>query len=245
MQDLRCSHGVAPRRWSAVGSIVAQAQTLSDAETKDGFVSLFNGKDLTGWRFGETASTSETLPPNWKVEDGVIKLSGGNNRHLASQREFADFDVRFEWRAMREKYNSGFFVRSGRVVNANQINLSQSAVGKLMSGAQGGDPVPKLQKPVGEWNEWRVLAVGGHVTFWCNGQKAWEVLRVQGPSRLSRPPGRGAPMEFRNIRIKELVRRRRRQRSNNSPGSRSRAILEYPRADGQATKSRLLPFLPP
>jgi hypothetical protein len=183
----------------------AQAQELSPEEARDGFVALFNGKDFTGWRFGETSPTSsETLPPNWKVEDGVIKLSGGNSPHLASQKEFADFDVRFQWRALRDKYNSGFFVRSGRNVGANQINLSQAAVGKLMSGAQGGDPVPKLQKPVGEWNDWRVLAVGDRVTFWCNGQRAWEVTGFKDARGYLGLQAEGAPMEFRAIRIKEL-----------------------------------------
>jgi hypothetical protein len=188
--------------WSAA---LAQAQALSDDEAREGFVSLFNGKDFTGWRFGETVPTAAALPPNWKVEDGVIKLSGGNSPHLASQGEFGDFDVRFQWRAMREKYNSGFFIRSGREVKANQINLSQAAVGKLMSGAQGGDAVPALQMPVGQWNDWRVLAVGDHVTFWCNGQKAWEVSGFKDRRGYLGLQAEGAPMEFRNIRIKELA----------------------------------------
>jgi hypothetical protein len=181
-----------------------QAQTLSAQEAAEGFVSLFNGKDFSGWRFGETVPTSGNLSPNWKVEDGVIKLAGGNSPHLASQAEYADFDVRFQWRALREKYNSGFFIRSGREVKANQINLSQAAVGKLMSGAKGGDAVPALQKPVGEWNEWRVLAVGDRVTFWCNGQRAWEVTGFQDGRGYLGLQAEGAPLEFRNIRIKVI-----------------------------------------
>ena len=187
-------------------SVASRAQETgpSEVEAREGFVSLFNGKDFQGWRFGESDPASGTLPPNWKVEDGVIKLSGGNSPHLASQREFADFDVRLQWRAMRDKYNSGFFIRSGRNVGANQINLSQSAVGKLMSGGQGGDAVPKLQKPVGEWNDWRVLAVGDRVTFWCNGERAWEVVGFKDRRGYLGLQAEGAPMEFRNIRIKEL-----------------------------------------
>src|SRR5262249_16061351 len=107
-----------------LGSTDARSQQVSDEEVKQGFVSLFNGKDLSGRRFGETIPAPETLPPNWKVEDGVIKLAGGNTPHLASQKEFSDFDLRLEWRALREKYNSGLFIRSGREVKANQINLS-------------------------------------------------------------------------------------------------------------------------
>jgi hypothetical protein len=188
----------------AAGLTRTRAQELTAEEAREGFVSLFNGKDLGGWRFGETDAATGTLPPNWKVADGVIKLDGGNSPHLASRREFADFDVRLQWRALREKYNSGFFIRSGRDVKDNQINLSQAAVGKLLSETPGGDPVPKLQKPVGEWNEWRVLAVGDRVTFWCNGQRAWEVSGLKAPRGYLGLQAEGAPMEFRNIRIKEL-----------------------------------------
>ena len=187
------------------GPSQVQAQALEGDEAKEGFVSLFNGKDFTGWRFSGTVPTAGALPPNWKVEEGVIKLSGGNNPHLASEGEFGDFDVRFQWRALREKYNSGFFIRSGREVKANQINLSQAAVGKLMSGASGGDAVPALQKPVGEWNDWRVLALGDHVTFWCNGQRAWEVTGFKDRRGYLGLQAEGAPMEFRNIRIKEIA----------------------------------------
>jgi hypothetical protein len=187
------------------GTTAARAQAVREDEGKEGFVSLFNGKDFTGWRFSDAKPTPETPPPNWKVEDGVIRLSGGNSPHLASEKEYGDFDVRLQWRAMRDRYNSGFFIRSGREVKANQINLSQAAVGKLMSGAEGGDAVPTLQKPVGEWNDWRVVAVGDRVTFWCNGQRAWEVTGFKDRRGYLGLQAEGAPMEFRNIRIKELA----------------------------------------
>src|SRR5438132_953171 len=66
----------------------ASAQKLSDEEQKEGFIALFNGKDFSGWRF----STDKAKPDNWKVEDGVIKLSGGGSPRLASQWDFDDFD---------------------------------------------------------------------------------------------------------------------------------------------------------
>ena len=176
---------------SLLGWFAPPAQALADDEAREGYISLFNGKDFTGWRFGETIPTAATLPPNWKVEDGVIKLSGGNSPHLASQGEYGDFDVRFQWRAMREKYNSGFFIRSGREVKANQINLSQSAVGKLMSGAQGGDAVPRLQKPVGEWNDWRRPGDRRSRHVLVQRPESLGSDRLQRPSRLSRSPGGG------------------------------------------------------
>ncbi len=198
-------------RWTAAVAallacaIEAPAQKLTDEEAKDGFVSLFNGKDFTGWRFGESSALADKLPDNWKVEDGVIKLSGGGSPHCASQWDYEDFDVRFEWRAMRDKYNSGFYIRSGRSVGANQINLAKGGEGGIVGGKiTGAKTVPELQKPPMEWNEWRVLAVGDKVTFWCNGQKAWDGSDLKDRRGYLGLQAEGAPIEFRNLRIKEL-----------------------------------------
>jgi hypothetical protein len=191
-------------------SVIARAQGKS-AKTRaplgsrgeDGFVPLFNGKDFTGWRFGETPATEKTAA-NWKVEDGLIRLLGGGSPHLASQNEYADFDLRLEWRAHKKGYNSGLFIRSGRNVGANQINLAQRDAGHLMGGAKGGKAVPELQKEPGEWNQWRVLAVGDRITFWCNGTKAWEVSGFKTRRGYIGLQAEGAAIDFRNIRIKEL-----------------------------------------
>jgi hypothetical protein len=182
----------------------APAQKLSETEVKEGFVSLFNGKDFTGWRFGPTAALPEKLPDNWKVEDGLIKLGGGGSPHLASQWDYEDFDVRLEWRAQKKGYNSGFYVRSGRAVNVNQINLAEKDCGHLMISGTGGKAVPDLQKPAGEWNEWRALAVGPKLTFWCNGQMAWEVTDFKPGRGYLGLQAEGAAIDFRNIRIKEI-----------------------------------------
>src|SRR5262245_39584669 len=113
------------------------AQGLSEEETKDGFLALINGKDFSGWRFSGTipnkdktvkpkpfTSTIDVIPDNWKAGDGMIQLLKGGNPDLASQWDFDDFDVRLQWRAHKKSYNSGFYVRSGKSVGANQINLN-------------------------------------------------------------------------------------------------------------------------
>lgn len=184
---------------------MARAEGLSEAEAKEGFISLFNGKDFSGWRFDDKSALPAKLPANWKVEDGVIKLSGGGSPHLASQWDYEDFDVRFEWRAMRKNYNSGFYIRSGRKVGANQINLAKGAEGGFIGGKiKGAHTVPDLQKPAMEWNTWRVRAAGDKVTFWCNDKLAWEGTGLKDRRGYLGLQAEGAPMEFRNIRIKEI-----------------------------------------
>src|SRR5258708_39778299 len=88
------------------------AQTLFGDEAKEGFFSLINGKDFSGWRFSGTiptkdktvkakpfTTTLDVFPDNWKAGDGMIQLLKGGNAHLATQWDFDDFDVRLQWRA--------------------------------------------------------------------------------------------------------------------------------------------------
>jgi hypothetical protein len=172
---------------------------------EDGFKPLFNGKDFTGWRFSGGKHDGAKEAPNWKVKDGLIQLSGGGDPHLATQREYADFELRFEWRAHRDKYNSGLFIRSGQKVNANQINLAKGAEGGFIGGkVKGAKPVPDLQKPAGEWNEWRVLVQGDKVTFWCNGKRAWEATGLKPAKGYIGLQAEGAAIDFRKLRIREI-----------------------------------------
>ena len=183
----------------------ADVNTLSKEEKDAGFVSMFNGKDFTGWQFDGQESPPKTLPDNWKVEDGLIKLSGGGKPHLGSEKAYGDFEMKFEWRAVKDKYNSGFFIRSGKKVGANQLNLAKGSEGAFINGKlTGGMPVPKLQKPAGEWNEWRVLVVGDKVTFWCNGELAWEGTGIQPKEGHIGLQAEGAALEFRKLRIREV-----------------------------------------
>jgi hypothetical protein len=184
---------------------VLLAQGLSDQERAEGFVSMFNGQDFSGWQFSGGGYGLPELPANWKVEDGLIKLSGGGNPHLGSQWDYEDFDMRFEWRAPQDRYNSGFFIRSNRKVGNNQINLAKGGEGRFFGGKMTGGPaVPDLQKPAGEWNEWRVLVVGDKVSFFCNGKQAWEGTEFASPRGHIGLQAEGAALEFRNLRIKEL-----------------------------------------
>lgn len=69
---------------------------------------------------------------------------------------------------------------------------------------QGAKTVPGLQKPAGEWNEWRVVVQGDRVTLWCNGQRAWEATGLRPDRGYIGLQAEGAPMEFRNLRLREI-----------------------------------------
>ena len=175
---------------------VAVAQQLSDAEKKEGFESLFNGKDFTGWRFNSGKGD------NWEVKDGLLVLKGGSD-HLASEKEYGDFTIRFEWRAEKKGYDSGFFIRSGKNVGANQVQLGQGGEGSL-GGVQGAKAVPKMHKEPGQWNEWEVTCIADKVTFSVNGEKAWEGTGLKPARGYFGLQAEGHHIDFRNFRVKEI-----------------------------------------
>ena len=176
---------------------------LTDEEKDAGFILMFNGTDFNGWRF--TGEGWDKPPENWIVADGVIKLTGGGKPHLGTVSEFANFEMRFEWRANRESYNGGFFIRSPKDLGKNQLNLAKGSEGQFIGGKlQGSKGVPDLQKPAGEWNEWQVLVVNDAVSFWCNGQLAWQGTGLQPEKGYIGLQAEGAPLEFRNLRIRQM-----------------------------------------
>jgi hypothetical protein len=89
---------------SAKLAVAAVAVTMLSAGVppQDGFTSLFNGKDLTGWKIpaGDNG--------HWKVVDGVIdydaESEAAGEKSLASEREYGDFVLRLEWRIKATPY---------------------------------------------------------------------------------------------------------------------------------------------
>lgn len=171
----------------------AWTQNVSDAEKKEGFVPIFDGKSFAGWK------ASEKTAKSWKVEDGLLILLGGS-ANLYTTEEYDDFVLRLEWRPKKKGYNSGVFLRGN-----NQINLAQKDCGRLMT-SKKSKAVPELHKEPGEWNEWEVTCVGPKVSLKVNGKLAWEIddLKAKrGPIGLQ---AEGQPIDFRNLRVKKLAR---------------------------------------
>lgn len=77
-----------------------------DADPEPGFLSLFNGKDLSGW-------VVMGNPAGWRVEDGCLRSDGGRGgRWIRTDRRFGNFVFRLEW-MLSTAGNSGVFIRTG------------------------------------------------------------------------------------------------------------------------------------
>ncbi len=188
------------------------------ADTEGAASSLFNGSDFAGWRIGDESALPKAPPAQWSVDNGVIK-AGDGGAMLASQWDYEDFEFEFEWRAAAETYNADVYVRSGRMLDADPIRLVKGNDGgrqendrgegvynavSIGGGGRNRTAVPQLQKPVGQWNAWRIRAEAGVLKLWCNGQQAWKCedyvpLRGYLGFRVFK-----GPLEFRNLKIREL-----------------------------------------
>ncbi len=220
-----------------MGGTVATAQdgamnTLTAAEKAAGWRLLFDGTSLAGWRGYKT----QTAPDGWKAVEGTLSRVG-KGRDIITTDQFSDFELRLEWKVAKGG-NSGIFFHvleqggdqayfTGPEMQVldngghkDGTNPHTSAGSNYALHAPGRD----VTKPVGEWNEVRLLVRGPHVEHWLNGVKLleyelwssdWEA-RVMA-SKFKTMPGygraktghialqdHGDPVAFRNIKIRTL-----------------------------------------
>lgn len=169
-----------PKRTHAVAPHLRPFNRLAAQETAEGFRLLFNGRDLKGFK----GFNSPTSAPSWKVENGVIavhpELDGGD---LTTIEQYGDFELRLEWRASPGA-NSGIIYRASETQeyafqtgpemqildderHGDGLSLLTSAGSMYAIAARTWD----MARPVGSWNEVRIICKGKHIEHWLNGAK--------------------------------------------------------------------------
>ncbi len=161
----------------ALATLVGPASFAAD---KDGFVSLFNGKDLTGWKMGPDKS--------WVVEDGVIALKRDsfdakehNSDYLWAANPYGNFIVELEFK-IQEKANSGIYLRTGDPKNPVPTGIEVQVINsfgksELHNRATAGAvydfqaPSKNAVKAPGEWNKYRITCKDSRITVVLNGEQ--------------------------------------------------------------------------
>ena len=180
MKTLLCAALVAVLAVTLQPSIAfAQMPTLTAAETADGWKLLFDGKTLAGWRGYKTEKPSG----GWRVDEGglLVRLGGGGD--LMTTEQYGDFEMRFEWK-ITEYGNSGVIYRVGttepypwhtgpeyQILDNGHHPDGKNAITSAGSNYAVNEPVKDVTKPVGQWNEGRIIARGNHIEHWLNGVK--------------------------------------------------------------------------
>jgi len=219
------------KRLMAMYAMVMVAVCFVRAEVEDGFTSLFNGKDLSGWVYGTRGNGQNKDGVGYQVENGAIYSTVKDGGNLYTEKEYGDFVLRFEFK-LTENANNGIGIRAPLTGDSAYQGMEIQVLddsgpaykGKLRPAQYHGsiyDVVPAkpgFQKPVGEWNEEEITAQGRHITVKLNGTVIVDANLddVKDPAVLKKHPGlanksghigflgHGARVEFRNLRIKEL-----------------------------------------
>ncbi len=165
-----------PRPVFATVFVLCLGVVSLDAEEKksaDGWISLFNGKDLTGWK------THPGDMAKWEVKDGAIVGSGPAGHLFSEKGDYTNFQYRVE-AMISDKGNSGQYFRT-------QYEKAFPAGLEAQINATGADPVKtgslynhvKVLKAPHAPNEWftqEVIANGNHIIIKVNGNTTVDTM---------------------------------------------------------------------
>ena len=210
--------------------IVPGSAPAQDKKGEEGFTSIFNGKDLTGWVYGKTSKGENKSGAGYAVENGLIFCTVKDGGNLFTEKEYGDFSLRFEFK-LTDNANNGIGIRApleGDSAYAGMeiqvLDDSGSAYKNLRPEQYHGSIYDLFackrghQKPVGEWNEEEIMAKGTKVKVTLNGTVIVDadLADIKDEAKLKKHPGvknarghigflgHGARVEFRNLRVKEL-----------------------------------------
>lgn len=173
-------------------------------------MSLFNGKDLSGWTIYGTEK--------WYVEDGLLVSESGPDKqygYLATDKYYDDFELTLEFK-QEANGNSGVFVRStvdGTKVSGWQVEVAppgHDTGGVYESYGRGWliKPDPEKDKVLkeGEWNTMKIKLSGNKLTSWLNGTEMVSITddkigAGKGSIALQIHDGGGIKVKWRNINI--------------------------------------------
>lgn len=186
------------------------AATAPPQAAEEGFTSLFNGRDLTGWVYGRRATGTENRTgKGYQVENGILFTTKEDGGNLFTEKQYGDFVLRFEFR-LTPNANNGIGIRAplqgDAAYNGMEIQIlddSGSEYQNLRPAQYHGSvynmfPARRgFQKPLGEWNSQEITANGRRITITLNGTtivdanlddlKDQEILAKQ--RDLSKPEG--------------------------------------------------------
>jgi hypothetical protein len=224
--------------WVALGLIIYGSAPLLPARADEKAISLFNGKDLSGWtifiRHADKKSDPRADPKGvFKVEDGVIHISGEEFGCLTTEKEFSDYrlTVEFKWGEKRwpprenVKRDSGILlhcVGPDKVwTKSIECQVQEGDCGDiwLVDGTSivvDGQKVAKgrvvkktdAEKPSGEWNTIEVVCDGDKITNIVNGVVVSECSQASETKGRILLQSEGAEVYYRKVELRPLSKSR-------------------------------------
>jgi len=196
-----------------------------------GFKALFDGKDLNGWKglvspnggvpgrakmtpaelAAAQVKADQQMVDHWKVIDGSLHYDG-KGQSLCTTKDYGDFEMLVDWK-IPPKGDSGIYLRGSPQV---QIWDNTRGSGGLYNNQKNpADPMKVADKPIGQWNRFRILMVGDKVTVYLNGELVthnvtmenyWERDKPIYPTGQIELQHHGDELWFKNVYVRELPR---------------------------------------
>lgn len=178
----------------------------------EGFTSWFNGRNLRGW----TRCTNTDTSVSSTVETGALLLAGGGDP-VCTEQSFGDFELLVDWK-IQPGGRGSVLLRGVTEVEICDPDICPEGSGALSIGEPGSRKrVPVADRPVGEWNTFRIVMIGERITVYLNEvpvvvDAAYE--DTTGPDNRVPSTGpvglhaRTGSVLFRNIFLKEIARPR-------------------------------------
>jgi len=204
------------------------AGTMPTPSPEKGWVALFNGKDLTGWKglVGDPRSRARMKPEalakaqkradedmraRWKVVDGVLVFDR-KGRNLCTAKDYGDFELLVDWK-IEPRGDSGIYLRGSPQV---QIWCRKEGSGGLYNNRKHPrKPLVAADRPPGQWNTFYIKMVGERVTVHLNGkcvvnnvvmENYWQRDKPIYPKGAIELQSHGSKLYFRKIWVREIPR---------------------------------------
>lgn len=216
------------RRILFIVLIAGAGLRVEAASDEKGWTSIFNGKDLAGWRTFVDPGSTVPADQIWSVKEGVLICKGRPGGYVITEKEYSDYVLRFEWRwdpADKGGRNSGALVH----VSGPDKLWPKGVEAQLAAGAAGDfwilegfklavDPTRRdpaqarhyfrmmhnVEKPIGEWNQYEIHCKGDTVTLMVNGELVNEGKEAEHQKGKILLQSEGAAIHFRNIMIRPV-----------------------------------------
>ena len=207
---------------------------LKNMPDDPGFVSIFNGKDLSGWQglvenpITRAAMDKDELAAkqteadilmfkNWQVENGILVFRGIAYDNICSIKEYRDFEMIMDWK-IQKKGDSGIYLRGSPQV---QIWDKAHADTGMLVGSGGlfnnqineSKPLQIADNVVPDWNTFRVTMIGERVSVYLNGvlvvdnvilENYWDRSIPIFPSGAIELQAHGNDCAFRDVYVREI-----------------------------------------
>jgi len=207
------------------------AKTIADRLKQGGYVPLFNGRDLDGWKGlvadpparakmtpeelkKAQAAADERMRAHWRVADGLLVFDA-KGESLCTTADYADFELLVDWK-IEKAGDSGLYLRGSPQVQIWDPDANPEGSGGLYNNQKGArKPLVNADLPVGRWNTFRIIMIGERVTVYLNDrlvvdntplENYWERDKPIYPTGQIELQAHGNPLWFRNVYIREIPR---------------------------------------